>query len=641
MSRSEKTEKLLYHLSLSLLGDSCSEKTHLENVGEVLKDLTQLEPKKRQDVKLLISALNSSAIITLASGSRKNSQNGEDQYSVLLENWSKSKLQKFRQAAVSLTRIILRSYYSRDYPEVVELRRRVSYERPRHSEDSYAEKIESVSIRQFGESSCEYLVIGSGAGGGVAAGLLAEAGKDVIVLEKGVHKQGGEISQSESEAYADMYETRGLLDSYDGSVGILAGSCMGGGTAVNWNGSFRMPDYVFDGWQKRHFLSSISREELDSCYDEVAQRIRCQRSSTVHNEQNKALARACEKAGYPFEDIWRNQESVGPERENAKGFECFGDPTNTKQSTLQTYLRSAVAHGARLVSNAKASSLEISSQEIVAVNIEDNLDPAMTKRIKAENVVMAGGALATAPLLMASDHVHPTLGQNLFLHPTVPVAGFYQDKMSSWNGNMMSLETSHFSNLDEGYGFKIETAPVHPSMASLVFPWKSSSDHSALMERLENLAIFIPLLRDRIGGRITLDKKGRRIIDYRINSYDLIHLLKGVKESLSLHFLAGAESVLIPHNSSIELLAKDHEQVSRVVDELNWSPNFFPLFSAHQMGCCAMGGNASQHPVDPEGKLRGVSNCYVVDSSVFPESSGVNPMLSIMALATRTIRHLI
>ena len=158
------------------------------------------------------------------------------------------------------------------------------------------------------------------------------------------------------------------------------------------------------------------------------------------------------------------------------------------------------------------------------------------------------------------------------------------------------------------------------------------------------MASFIVLTRDRFGGQVKVDKQGRAAVHYRLHEKDRVNMLAGIQAAWNLHQTAGAEEVVFPHNSRKTLLASqgkaEIDQFLSGMPGWGWKPNQFPLFTAHQMGTCAMGGDASRHPVDPSGAYRGVKGLYIADGSLMPTCAGINPMISIMGLAHWVAGHM-
>jgi choline dehydrogenase-like flavoprotein len=207
----------------------------------------------------------------------------------------------------------------------------------------------------------------------------------------------------------------------------------------------------------------------------------------------------------------------------------------------------------------------------------------------------------------------------------------------------MSAYTPAFAGMAGAWGVRIETAPIYPGLFASALPWNAAWQHKADLDRIEQSAAFIVLTRDRTSGRVIVDDEGNPSVGYRISDPDLAMMLTGVVEAARIHAAAGAESVLFPYSIRKVLdVRSDDDRLADLAREIftwGWRPGLYPLFSAHQMSSCRMGG-ASNYPVDPEGRLRGIRNLYVADGSLFPEASGVNPALTIQAMADVVARQI-
>src|SRR5207253_7129619 len=129
--------------------------------------------------------------------------------------------------------------------------------------------------------------------------------------------------------------------------------------------------------------------------------------------------------------------------------------------------------------------------------------------IVATKVVLAAGALDTPALLMRSGLKSLHLGKHLFLHPTVAVTGLYASPIESWKGAPQTIVCDEFSNLSEGYGYRIEAAPAHPGLMSVGIPWANARDHRREMQRIGSAAPSIVLTRDSSPGRVRFDSAGQ------------------------------------------------------------------------------------------------------------------------------------
>jgi choline dehydrogenase-like flavoprotein len=210
--------------------------------------------------------------------------------------------------------------------------------------------------------------------------------------------------------------------------------------------------------------------------------------------------------------------------------------------------------------------------------------------------------------------------------------------MDSWHGPSMSVVNDTYTMLHgTNFGAKLETPPTHPGLLSMVLPWRSGRQHHEMMRDASHLGSFIVLTRDREGGRVTIDKNGAPLIDYTLSDFDRANMLEGVRAAAQIHAAAGAHTIYLPHGTLPTLKVEDGKIINpALLDQLphlSWKPNQFGLYSAHQMSTCRMGGDAATHPLKLNGETVEVQNLFVADGSAFPACSGVNPMLTIMALA--------
>ncbi|MDO7885976.1 GMC family oxidoreductase [Hymenobacter cheonanensis] len=574
----------------------------------------------------------------------------------LLQSWAGSRLASLRQGFQVLRKLCTFLYYGDSpadgspNPAWIAL----GYPGPQPAPDGTPPGATGHPLRPLAPTTdttyhCQVLVIGSGAGGGVVAGELAQAGHDVLVLEAGPYLHGPDFTQREVDMLGRLYDARGALSTRDGSVGILAGACLGGGTTVNWAGAFRTPDYVLAEWAGEHDAPHFTGPDFQKSLDAVAAALSVNTDYPRHNGQNQALRDGSARLGQATSLIPRNEKGVTDSDQHFRGlgYSTLGDAHGHKQGTLNTYLRTAAAHGARLLPNTRAERVTTVAGRATGAEAVHTTATGQRVRIsvRAERVVVAGGAIQTPALLLRSGLRHPHLGRHLHLHPTVAVAAHYPHPMHSWHGPSMSVVNDTFTRLGgSNFGVKLETPPTHPGLLAMVLPWRSGEQHRQLLQAADHLGSFIVLTRDRDGGRVRTDRHGAPLIDYRLSAFDRASMLAGVRAAAEIHVAAGAYTVYLPHGTLPTLHAhggvlQNPELLARLAS-LPWQPNRYGLYSAHQMSTCRLGGQARTHPTKPSGETVEVRGLYVADGSAFPACSGANPMLTIMALAHYTAQGL-
>lgn len=603
--------------------------------------LSYLDEKARKEFDHLLSLLNSPMLgVTWGGPPRSIQKLSPEQREAVLQSWSASRLSLLRKSFMSLKKLAGILYYgSSDGRKPNPNWEAMGYPGPLHVPPPTQRPIRPFIPNADLVLTCDTVVVGSGAGGGVVAGELAEAGDAVIVIEKGPYVAEDGYTQREAEMMRRLYEAAGALTTHDGGIGVLAGSCLGGGTTVNWAGAFRTPDIILEQWADKHDNPHFTSDAFKRSIGCVAQATHVDTEESPHNAQNMALLTGSQTLGYHVKVIPRNVKGciMGDPREC--GYCGLGCRKGAKMSTLKTYLQRAFNAGAQILADTKVEKVLVESGSATGVQAvyQGRDGKRHTVTVKAKRVVVAAGAIHTPALLHRSGIQHTHLGRHLYLHPTVSVSARYAEPVDPWFGTMMSAVTDEFNMLDGTYGVKLETPPAHPGMMALALPWRSGRHHKQMMLHVRHLASFIVLTRDREGGCVKFDRQGRPVLQYNLSDYDLSHLLRGIGEAARIHQEAGACTIYFPHNSLPEY-ARMHdkamlEELLREMPTWGWRPNQFPLFSAHQMGTCRMGGRDADHPVTPEGAVRGTRNLYVADASTFPESSGVNPMLSIQAIA--------
>jgi choline dehydrogenase-like flavoprotein len=259
--------------------------------------------------------------------------------------------------------------------------------------------------------------------------------------------------------------------------------------------------------------------------------------------------------------------------------------------------------------------------------------------VRARAVVVAGGSVHSPALLLRSGITLPEVGRHLALHPGGAVFGLMPDAIRPWTGTVQAHYSDQFADLDHGYGFKFETIPMHPSLFALAVPWESRQQHADAMAELAHTSLVAVLVRDRDGGRVTIDGDGQPVVSYRLSPYDAKHLRRGLTEAARVLEAAGARTVWTSHARTIGY-RPDGSTAPRdawlaALDRAGYGPNQTQLATFHQMASCRMGANARTSVVNADHQVWGVPGLYVADASTFPTSSGVNPMLTIMAMAHR------
>ena len=608
---------------------SCSELNVIDTVLSVVNDL---KIEDQTQLKQLLQLMNTTLGGLLLSGKLKSTRRMTTaEAEKMLQKMSNHPVSDIRNAFNTLKKLVAIVFYGNhdadwkalDYDTVLDNR----------PEDN--SKIQPIDIQGDTTLDCDIVIVGSGSGGGLVASILAQKGYHVIVVEKGQYFRDTDFTQRELPMLRGLYESQGLMASKDGGISILAGSTLGGGSTINWAGALRTPDYVLEEWANQfgnpHFLSA----EYQKGFEYVEQRNGVTSDYGYHNPQNQKLVDAAQVLGYQSSTIPSNvrfNENISAETNwKALGFSCVGDAYGTKQSVVKTFLQDAVAKGTQIITGVQVNKIMI--QQGRAIGIVGAIGNH-TLTIHAKKVVVSAGALHTPVLLKKSGLQHAAIGKNLFLHPVTPTPAIYTDEIKPWNGPMMSAIVNDFSRLDSNWGVRIECPPAHPGLLAVAFPWENGEKFKQEMLQAKHNGIFFGLVRDRFPGEVRVSpKSGQPEIHYKLSDYDKAHAIKGIQETVRLHHAAGATRITVLHNQPFyHHKGDDIEKTIAHIATMRWDVNRYGTFSAHQMGTCHLGGNASA-PVQPNGETREVRDLFVADTSLFPTASGANPMLSVQAMA--------
>ena len=618
------------------------------DLSSKIEDIAAKLPEKEiSDLKKVLKILSSSYCGLLYGGPLKPfDQLSREQKERLFFRWSRSQIGALRKAFNVFRKLSTFMTYSASAQEIPSIHKKIGYIGPISKVSNQPTKINTINAESDQEISCEYLIIGSGAGGGLAAGMLSEAGKDVVLLEKGNFLNENKFNEQEWDMISKLYDRGGAMTSSNGGVTVFAGSCLGGGTTVNWNASFPTPDHILNEWRQEADLAHIESVKYKESAKEVCRLFHVNGDHSSHNPQNQKLWDGAKKLGLNPKVIQRNVSGCNAQGLKSCGYCGFGCIGGCKQGTMRTTIQKASDLGARIYCNTEALTIQIKSGKATGASCIQTIAGKRIKlSIKAENVIVACGAIHTPALLMRSGLHHKELGKNLFFHPTVGIAASYNEKIEPWHGPMMSTVVTDKLRLDGNYGYWLETAPVHPGVIGMTLPWVSREQHKNDFTIAPRCAAFIALTRDRYGGKVSLDKNSCARIKYKMHSYDLNHSLLGMQEAAEIHIAAGAQEVIFPHrtrktvNRSMSL--DERQRIYLQMTSWKWRVNDYALYSAHQMSSCRMGGNSNTHPVRPDGSFVGCSNLFIADGSALPSCPGINPMISIMTLSHYTIKNIL
>jgi len=493
----------------------------------------------------------------------------------------------------------------------------------------------------------DVVIVGTGAGGGTAAEILAKSGLRVVMIEEGPLRSSSDFHMLEAQAYPQLYQESAGRKTKDKGINILQGRCVGGSTTVNWTSSFRTPPATLEYWQRNFGLSGLTEAELAPWFEMMERRLDIATWTTAPNANNDALRRGAERLGIATGTMRRNVTGCWN-----LGYCGLGCPTQAKQSMLVTTIPAALSQGGVLVTRARAQQLTIEKDavrglECVALD-ESGLRPGPHKVVvTARHCVLAAGAIGSPALLLRSQgpDPHKRIGRRTFLHPTCVSAAVMPERVDGYAGAPQSVYSDHFLEtgpIDGPVGYKLEVPPLHPLLMATTLQGFGAF-HARLMQQMPYTQAIIALMRDGFhelspGGTVELKSDGSPLLDYPLNDFLWDGMRRALSSMAQIQFEAGAKAVVPVHEQAgiYSSWAQAQEAIQRLPMELLKTR----VVSAHVMGGCAMGSDPKTSVVNADGRHHHLENLSVLDGSVFPTSVGANPQLSIYGLAARNASRL-
>jgi choline dehydrogenase-like flavoprotein len=496
--------------------------------------------------------------------------------------------------------------------------------------------IQGKDISKPVRESADVIVIGSGCGGGPVARTLAASGKRVILLEEGGYFTTAEFDGKEETAYRKFYQRQGGQATDDLSITVLQGRCVGGSSMVNWMTSLRTPEFVLDNWWREFRIEGMGPKDLEPYFERV------ERFLNVHEEpeendspNNRLLLDGARALGYRVRRNGRNA------RDCIKSGACgLGCPYGAKLSVDVTYIPAALKAGAQVFADCRAEKIEVAgSLKRVSGNVlnRETRSPKTDFVFEAPVVVVSASAIGSPVLLLKSRLANSSgeLGRNLTLHLTTAVASSFGQAIEAGAGIPQSVLCDEFLNKNgDGGGFWLEAVPVYPALAALSLPGFGEA-HWRMIRNYPHLGVTIALVKEiDSSGRVSVNSHGRPSISYELGPRDGEYLRQSVGEAARIHFASGAPSVMTLH--ATPTVIPSPEKIEAVLNSSRWGMNDLCLFSAHPLGTCRMARDRAQGVVDSHCQSHDVKGLFVIDGSVVPTSLGVNPQVTLLAIAEKS-----
>ena len=579
----------------------------------------------------------------------------------ILQGWPNSYLSPLRQSAKSLAALVL-SIWVKTSPTIGPV---LGFPRtPVHGKLGKGFDYTFIQFPPGPEPEIidtDVVIVGSGCGGGVCAKNLAEAGYRVIVVDKAYHWSPEHLPMTEKDAGIHLFANGGFESVDDSRIAVIAGQAWGGGGTVNWSASLQTQAYVRKEWADKG-LPFFTSSEFQNALDRVCHRMGVSTEFVEHNHNNKALSEGARKLGYSYKTVPQN---TGGNKHQC-GYCTLGCGSAEKQGPVVSFLPDAEEAGAQFIEGFEVDKILFKNingrQTATAVKghwtsrdssggVSGTDKSTREVIIRARRVIVSAGTLQSPLLLLRSGLSNPQIGRNLYLHPVTIVGAIFPNNppINPWEGSILTTLVDEFQNLDgHGHGAKLECTTMLPSWFLPFLPWTGGLEFKTLCSKFPHMTGHISLVRERDPDRVYPDPlDGKCRIAYTPSTFDKKHALEGVLALARILYVQGAKEIFTI-TAGMPPFTRSDDAAQNPGDGINdpafqaWlaeirkhgvNPPATGWGSAHQMGTCRMATTPKAGVVDPKGKVWGTEGLYVADASVFPSASGVNPMITNMAIS--------
>ncbi len=494
----------------------------------------------------------------------------------------------------------------------------------------------TISVRSFDDvkrslnEEADYIVVGSGAGGGTAAWTLSNAGHDVLIVEEGPPASRSMFSPQFFPAMNNLYREGGL-EAFTGGRAVMStlqGRVVGGTTVVNAAIAWRMPESTYEQWAGDPAIrAAFPLEELHRHWDILDKKMFVTPTDLeIAGRGNTLAAQACEAMGWKGKVI--NRFTHGCE---GAGRCVQGCPNNAKMSTALTLIPEAIDNGARVLASCLVDKVTFDDWGR-ALGVTGRMrDPIRRRRgpkvsLRArKGVVLAPGCIQLPGLLEASGVKHERLGMHFQAHPGSAIIPVFEDRVDYWSGATQGWESDEF--FKDGMKFEVVNVPVEVNAGRLP---GVGSELAAAVRELPYAASWGVIVRMAAHGTVRSKPGHRARVAYTPTTADMERVQRGLYRLTKMAFAGGARKVFISVHGLKPVLEPGEEEL---ILESSLDPRAYAMYASHLFGTARAAGLHGAGVCDPDLRPWGTKNLWVVDSSVFPTNLGVNPQFSIQAVS--------
>jgi choline dehydrogenase-like flavoprotein len=496
--------------------------------------------------------------------------------------------------------------------------------------------IQGTSHRGDVKERADVVIVGSGAGGGTLAAYLAERGWNVVMVEKGGFFRAEDFSQREEDAMADFNGRRGLDSTVDNSVFLNYAEAVGGCTVHYWGDSFRTPDDRLERWRTATGIDWFTPEALNPHWDVIEKELGIHIAGPeLFNENNRLVKQGCEALGV-------DGHAVPTARVDCLscGWTQFGCAYNRKSSQLITTIPRVSKRGGRVISDARVEHIIVQDGRATGVEgylVDRKTDARRARfRVDAGVVVLAGGAIGTAELLLR-NFPRDVAGSRFYINPHYFVFADFGRDIDNQTGIPCAYAVHEWRRVRtdargryQGGGYIMLSSHQSPGIMAVLLS-EAGAAHTERMKRYHHLGSTMSVIDEDNPGRIFIDDAGYRRTEFRVRGVDQHKAVDYLRNASRIFLAAGAQEVWIP--DIYGTIVRNESDIRSKITIRSVQPNAQFTAGSHFVGTAPIGTDRSDSFAGPTGEAHRVRNLFVADGAAVPTSISVDPSLTIMGFA--------
>lgn len=476
---------------------------------------------------------------------------------------------------------------------------------------------------------CDYLIVGTGAGGSIAGYHLAKNGKDVLFLEEGSNLRISTLNQKISFLTNQFYRKGGLTPIFGKPmIAFTEGKCVGGSTVINGGLFWRTPPWVIDDWCKKYGLTDFNLTNLDKHFDQIEKMLHVElvQNSTNSNQDSQFILNAAQTLKWKTVPVPRAVKNC-----QNSNFCPTGCPIEAKQSVNLNYIPQAINYGARLIADTKAIRI-LHRNNIAYQMIAQSQNQHQKIHINFKKLILAAGAIHTPHLIQKSGLKTPPIGKIQF-HLNLKIAARFKTPVDAENGTIFTIQVQEFQR----EGILIMASTMKPHYLALNLTHQHPTVIKQWYQNYQATALYTTMIQSQSVAKIYSSFGAEPLILNSFNPKDLYKIKKGLIKSVELLFAANALEIILPIKGFPPITSL--QQLTSIINQIK--PHQLDLVSVHVMSSCPMGTNPQYTAVDINGKFHHTKNIYCTDASILPTNIGESPQGTIMAFSSKITENII